>query len=125
VYLAFGAAVLARQQAPAQAPQPPAPSAPGFRLSASPETINVRRGSTGQVTVKVESEGGFKNQVALVASGLFETTMTFTPPIVQGGAGSTVLAISPAKAALKGTYLVSVTGIDGISRSISVRVTVK
>jgi hypothetical protein len=114
------------QQSGGQAPQAPTPRAPDFRLSASPDAIDVRRGATGQITVKVEPLFGFSSKVDLLSSLLYDTTSSFSPPSIEGGSGTAALSVSPSASAIKGKYVLSITGVDGgISHTISVSVTVK
>ncbi len=123
--LALAALARAQQGLP-QPAQPPAAGSPDFRLSAAPGSVSVRRGQTGQITVKVESVSGFQGKVDLVSSLLYETNMTFSPTSVDAGGGSAVLSISPSRLAIKGDYELSITGLGGgISHFILVGVTVK
>jgi hypothetical protein len=86
----------------------------------------VHRGGTGQITVKVEPVSGFGSKVDLVSSLLYETATAISPPSIESGSGSAVLAVSPSRLAIKGDYTLSITGVDGgISHSITVRITIK
>jgi hypothetical protein len=114
----------------AQEPIGPVPQLPAihsdFRLSASPDSIAVRRGSTGTITVKVEPLSGFQGGVTLLSSLLYSTATSFSPPSIKSASGTSVLSISPSNDAIKGSYVLSITGVDdGNSHSITVRVTVK
>lgn len=74
----------------------------------------------------VSPVAGFKGKVALISSLLYATTMAFTPAAVEGGGGTAVLSVAPAREAIKGTYIVSITGIDGgFSHMVTVTVNVK
>jgi hypothetical protein len=118
--------VLLSPAARPDAAQPPAARTPDFRLSTSPDTLVVRRGETGRVTVKVEPVAGFKGGVELLSSLLYATDTVFSPPSIPDGGGTSVLAISPSATAIKGKYTLSITATsDGISHSITVAVTVK
>jgi len=76
--------------------------------------------------VKVEPASGFEGKVNLLSSLLYETTTSFTPPAIETGSGSAVLAISPSASAIKGDYVLSITGVGGgLSSSATVRVTIK
>jgi hypothetical protein len=108
------------------AAQQPTAGAPDFRLSVSPDTLVVRRGETGRITVKVEPVAGFKGGVELLSSLLYATDTTFSPPSIPDGSGTSVLSISPSTTAIKGKYNLSITATnDGLSHSITVAVTVK
>jgi hypothetical protein len=116
-------------QAPSsQAPpaQPPARTTPDFKLSASPDSLTVRRGATGKITVKVEPVGGFNGRVDLLSSLLYATTTDFSPRAIENGSGASVLTVAPTRSAIKGTYTVSITGTNlAMGHSITVMVTVK
>src|SRR6185312_5464727 len=49
---------------------PPAASNPNFTLAASPSSLSVTQGSSGNSTITVTKTGGFTGSVSLSASGL-------------------------------------------------------
>jgi hypothetical protein len=111
-----------QQQPPPQ--RPPTVSGGDFTVSAQPESLRVRRGSVGRLTVTVKPVSGFKANVRLVSSLLYGTTITFDPATVEGGSGSSTLTVAPGVSAIKGAYVLTITAIDGgISHMITVPVT--
>jgi hypothetical protein len=99
-----------------------APS-PNFTLSASPSSLSVTRGSSGNSTITVSPSGGFTGSVSLSASGLpAGVTATFgTNPTT----GSSVLTLSASSTATTGTSSVTITGTSGaLTHTTSVSLTV-
>ncbi len=102
------------------------PAGQDFRLTVEPASVSVRRGSSAPATVKVEAVGAFKGTVHLQASLLLDTEMTFAPPALEGGGGTSTLTIAPRRSAIKGSYVIAITAIDGgISHSVTVSVKVR
>jgi hypothetical protein len=90
---------------------PPAASATNFSLSASPTSLTVTQGSSGNSTITVTPSGGFTGSVTLSASGLpsgvtasFGTNPTTSTSAVTFSASST---------ATTGTATVTITGTSG------------
>ena len=102
---------------------PPAQSTPNFTLSASPSSLTVTQGTSGNSTVTVTPSGGFTGSVTLSASGLpsgvtasFGTNPTTSTSVVTFTASST---------ATTGTSTVTITGINGtLTHTTSVSLTV-
>jgi subtilase family serine protease len=87
--------------------------AAGYSLSASPGSVSVVQGSTGNSTISVAVSGGFDAAVALSASGLpTGVTAAFSPTSVTG-AGSSTLTFTVGSSAAAGTYPITVTGTSG------------
>jgi len=102
---------------------PPAPS-PNFTLSASPASLTVTQGSSGNSTITVTPSGGFTGSVNLSASGLpsgvtakFGTNPTTSTSVVTLAASST---------ATTGTFTVTITGTSGtLTHTTTISLTVK
>jgi hypothetical protein len=102
---------------------PPAASSPNFTLSASPASLSVTQGSSGNSTITVTPSGGFTGSVTLSASGLpagvtasFGTNPTTSTSVVTFSASST---------ATTGTSSVTITGTSGtLSHTTTISLTV-
>ncbi|HEV7553457.1 MAG TPA: hypothetical protein VGP65_17350 [Candidatus Angelobacter sp.] len=101
----------------------PAASSPNFSLSASPSSLSVTRGSSGNSTITVNKSGGFTGSVTLSASGLpAGVTATFgTNPTT----GTSVVTFAASSTATTGTSSVTITGTSGsLTHTTSVSLTV-
>jgi hypothetical protein len=89
----------------------PAQSTPNFTLSASPSSLSVTQGSSGNSTITVTPSGGFTGSVSLSASGLpAGVTATFgTNPTTS----TSVVTLSASSTATTGTSTVTITGTSG------------
>jgi hypothetical protein len=99
-----------------------APS-PNFSLSASPASLSVSRGSSGNSTITVTPSGGFTGSVTLSASGLpAGVTASFgTNPATS----TSVLTLTASSTATTGTATVTITGTSGtLSHTTTVSLTV-
>jgi kumamolisin len=98
----------------------------GFSISASPTSITVSRGSTGQVAISTKVTGGFNSAISLSASGQgSRVTTTFNPTSITG-AGSSTLSIRVSSRATTGTRTITVTGTSGsTSHSTTVILTIQ
>jgi hypothetical protein len=102
---------------------PPPPSSPNFSLSASPASLTVVQGNSGNSTITVTPSGGFTGSVTLSASGLpsgvtasFGTNPTTSTSSVTFTASST---------ATTGTASVTITGTSGsLTHTTTVSLTV-
>ena len=102
---------------------PPAASNPNFTLSASPSSLSVTQGSSGNSTITVTKTGGFTGSVSLSASGLpAGVTATFgTNPTTS----TSVVTFSASSTATTGTFNVTITGTSGsLTHTTSVSLTV-
>src|ERR1051326_1224973 len=101
----------------------PVVSGPNFSLSASPSSLTVTQGSSGNSTISVTPSGGFTGSVTLSASGLpTGVTATFgTNPTT----GTSVVTFTASSTATTGTKAVTITGTSGtLSHTTSVSLTV-
>ncbi|MGA2857542.1 MAG: protease pro-enzyme activation domain-containing protein [Candidatus Sulfotelmatobacter sp.] len=88
-------------------------STPGFSLSASPASVPVVRGNSGQSTITSTVTGGFDGVITLTASGQpTGVTVTFSPGSITG-AGTSTMTIAVASSTATGTYKITVTGTSG------------
>lgn len=93
-----------------------------FAIAASPTSRTISRGSTTTYSVTVTAGQGFSGPVALTVSGLAaRATGTFNPASLTGS-GTSVLTVSTARNAQKGTRTLTITGSGG-GRTHSVTVT--
>jgi hypothetical protein len=102
---------------------PPAPANPDFSLSASPASLSINQGNSGNSTITVTPSGGFTGSVSLSASGLPSgVTATFgTNPTT----GTSVVTFAVSAAAAAGTSAVTITGTSGsLTHTTTVTLTV-
>jgi hypothetical protein len=102
---------------------PPANQGPNFSLSASPSSLSVTQGSSGNSTITVTPSGGFTGSVTLSASGLpAGVTATFgTNPTTS----TSVLTLTASSTATVGTATVTITGTSGtLTHTTTVTLTV-
>jgi uncharacterized membrane protein len=102
---------------------PPAPS-PNFTLSASPASLTVTQGSSGNSKITVTPSGGFTGSVNLSASGLPSgVTTTFgTNPTTS----TSVVTLAASSTATTGTFTVTITGTSGtLTHTTTISLTVK
>ena len=103
------------------------PPTPAFSISASPGSVSVQQGKSGNVTISTSAANGFNSAVALSASGYpAGVTPTFTPTsIAAPGTGSSTLNLAVASSVAAGTYNITVTGTGGgATQTTSVTLTV-
>jgi sugar lactone lactonase YvrE len=87
------------------------PALAGFQLSASPSSLTVNPGASGTTTISVQDVGGFTGSVSLSVSGLPSgASASFT---ANSTTGASVLTLTVSSSAIRGSYLVSVTGASG------------
>jgi serine protease len=100
---------------------------PDFTISASPSSVTVQQGHSGNSTITTTGAGGFNSAITLSASGLPSgTTAGFAPnPIAAPGSGSSTLTLTVGSGTTPGTYAVTVTGTGGgITHTTMVSLTV-
>jgi subtilase family serine protease len=86
---------------------------PGFTLSASPSSVTVAQGSSGDSTITSTVTGGFNGVISLSASGQPSgVTVTFNPTSITG-AGTSTMMMTVASSTATGTYTITVTGTSG------------
>ena len=98
-----------------------------FAISASPTSITVSRGGTGNATITTTTSGGFNSAIALTTSGGGNAqTVTLNPnSIAAPGAGTSTLTVVVGAKATLGTHKVTVKGSAGsMSHSTIVSVVV-
>jgi subtilase family serine protease len=96
---------------------------PDFTLSASPSSVTVTQGGSGNTTIAVTPANGFSGSVTLSASGLPSgVTASFaTNPTTS----TSLLTLASSAAAATGTVTITVTGASGsLTHSTSVSLTV-
>jgi len=88
-------------------------SSQGFSLSASPSSVTVAQGNSGNITITSTVTGGFAGAVSLSASGQPSgVTVTFNPTSITG-AGSSTMTMAVGSTVATGTYNITVTGTSG------------
>jgi subtilase family serine protease len=101
-------------------------SAPGFSLSASPGSVSVVQGSSGNSTITSTVTGGFNSAISLTASGQpAGVTVSFNPTSISGAGNSTV-TMNVASSTVTGTYVITVKGTSGsvtATTTVSLKVT--
>jgi hypothetical protein len=101
-----------------------APQTPNFAISASPENVNLIRGSTANSAITIARSGGFTSSVALSASGLPTGVTASFSPASTTGTSSTLTFTASATAAL-GPATVTITGTGGgLTRPTTINLTV-
>ena len=95
-------------------------SSPNFTLSASPSTINLTPGGSGETTITVTPTNGFTGAVNLTVTAIGApsgVTASLSQPSITG-AGSATLSVTTTSATPGGNLLVTVTGSsEGISQT--------
>ena len=93
-------------------------NAPGFGLTASPNSLEVLQGSSGTSTITSTVINGFDSAIALSATGQpAGVTVSFSPTSITG-AGRTTITISVAASTATGTYKIKVMGVSGSTTEI-------
>ncbi|MGZ7084386.1 MAG: hypothetical protein ACXVIO_14430 [Candidatus Angelobacter sp.] len=101
----------------------PVVSGPNYTLSASPSSLTVTQGTSGNSTITVTPSGGFTGSVSLSTSALPSgVTATFgTNPTT----GTSVVTFTASSTATTGTTSVTITGTSGtLSHTTSISLTV-
>jgi len=88
---------------------------PSFSLSASPGSITVAIGSSGNSTITSSISGGFSSSISFIASGMpFGVSASFSPSSIPApGSGSTTMTLSANSNASPGTYSITIFGDGG------------
>jgi subtilisin family serine protease len=86
-----------------------------FTIAASPTSMSISQGGTGNTIITTTVSGGFNNAVSLSAAGLpTGVAATFNPTsIAAPGSGSSTLTLTATAATPAGGYTVTVTGTGG------------
>jgi kumamolisin len=87
---------------------------PVFTVTPYSKTLSVRRGSSGSLTINTAVSQGYVASISLSASGQGGgTSISFSPPSIMGGNGSSTMKVSATKGATTGTFIVTVNGTGG------------
>src|SRR5882724_910521 len=100
---------------------------PDFTISASPSSVTIAAGGSGNSTITTAVSGGFNSAIALSASGQpTGVTVSFSPAsIAAPGSGTSTMTITVAASATAGTSTITVTGTGGaITHTTTVTLTV-
>jgi subtilase family serine protease len=101
--------------------------AANFTLSASPTSLSVALGSSGNSTITTAVSGSFSSAITMSASGQPSgVTVTFNPvTIAAPGSGTSKMSAAVATTATPGTYTITVSGAGGgITQTATVTLTV-
>jgi uncharacterized membrane protein len=104
-----------------------ATATPDFSVSASPTSLSVTQGSSGNSTISTSVSGGFNSAVSLSTSALpTGVTASFSPSsIAAPGSGSSTLTFSASSTATTGTTNVTVTATGGgITHTATIALTI-
>ena len=83
----------------------------GFQLSASPSSLTINPGASAATTITVHDIGGFTGNVSLAVSGVPSgVTASFAS---NPTTGTSVLTLTVSSSAIRGSYLVTITGTSG------------
>lgn len=86
-------------------------ASPNFSLSASPSSVTVVQGKSGNTTISVTPSSGFTGSVSLSASGLPSgVTATFSPNPITNGSGNSTMSVTTSSSTPAGTYMLTITG---------------
>src|SRR6266849_9293364 len=100
---------------------------PDFSLSASPTSLSVTQGSSGNTAITTSVTGGFNSAVSLSASGLpAGVTASFSPSsIAAPGSGNSTLTFTASSTVTTGTSNVTVTASGGgVTHTTTVALTI-
>ena len=88
---------------------------PDFSISASPTSVSVVQGNSGNSTISTSALNGFNSAISLSASGApAGVTVSFSPTsIAAPGTGSSTMTMAVGASTAVGTYTITVTGIGG------------
>ena len=84
-----------------------------FSISATPTSLTLPRGGSGNYTVTIAAGAGFTGTVTLSASGLPKFANAKFTPISVVNSGTSVLTVNTNRNVAAGTYLLIVTGTSG------------
>jgi len=102
-------------------------ASPNFTVTASPASLSVTQGSSGNTAISTSVSGGFNSAVSLSASGMpAGVTASFNPAsIAAPGGGSSTLTFTASSTAAIGTSNVTVTASGGgVTHTTTVSLTV-
>jgi len=88
-------------------------SSANFSLSASPSSVTVAQGSSGNSTITSTVTGGFNSPISLSATGQpTGVTVSFNPSVITG-AGTSTMTMTVGASVTTGSYSITVTGTGG------------
>ena len=102
-------------------------AAPGINFTFSPDSVTLARGGVITDTLRLTRAGGFTGAVALTATGLpAGLTATFAPTSLTDTTSRTIVTLRADSTVAAGRYniMLTGTGTGGITRSITLPVTV-
>ena len=87
----------------------------GFTVSASPASISVARGSSGNSTITTTISGNFSSAITLSASGQGNgQTVTFSPSSIAGpGSGTSTMKVAVGSRSTVGNHTITITAKGG------------
>jgi uncharacterized membrane protein len=90
-------------------------SAPDFSVAVTPSSASAAAGGTVSYTVSVSAVNGFAGDVSLSLAGLSasQAAWSFSPAVLQGGAGTTRLDVTTSGTIAPGSYPLTVTASSG------------
>jgi subtilase family serine protease len=100
---------------------------PNFTISASPTSLSVARGSSGQSTITTAISGGFNSAIVLSASGQgSRVTVRFNPSsIAAPGSGTSTMTVTVSRRATTGTRTITIKGTGGgVTQTTTVTLTI-
>jgi len=99
------------------------PPTPDYTLSASPTSLTIVQGNSGNSTITVNPTNGFTGSVSLSASGLPSgVTASFNPTSTTG---NSTLTLNASATATTGTATVTITGTSGgLSHTTTISLTI-
>ncbi len=105
----------------------PIATSPTFAFSASPGSVSVVQGSSGNSTITSTAVDGFDAAVALTVSGQpAGVTVSFSPTsIAAPGTGTSSVTLTVASSTVTGTYPITITGTGGgVTQTTTISLTV-
>jgi hypothetical protein len=100
---------------------------PDFTISASPSSVSVVQGNSGNSTISTTALNGFNSAISLSSSGApAGVTVSFSPTsIAAPGTGSSTMTMAVGASVAVGTYTITVTGTGGaLTHTTTVNLTV-
>jgi hypothetical protein len=88
-------------------------SAGDFSISASPATLSIASGHSGNYTVSIAAPQGFAGSVSLKVTGVPSRVTASFNPVTVSGSGSSVLKMQAGRKSRAGTYNLTITGTSG------------
>jgi kumamolisin len=102
-------------------------TSPNFTISASPTSLTISPGNSGNSTITTTISGGFNSAIALSASGEpSRVTVSFSPSSIPApGSGSSTMTVTVNRRARAGNYTITVKGTGGsVNHTTTVSLTI-